>query len=88
MVKSVVHIYMLYMLFKHRNFLYGRECCKIILWKTKFSIISTCVGSASNEELYGIEILHLLNVDSCYGGNNNDDEINNMFTVFTQFERF
>lgn len=30
-------------LFKLRNFLYGREreCCKIILWKTKFSIICT-----------------------------------------------
>lgn len=35
---------------------------------------------ASNEELFGIEILHLLNVDSCYVGNNNDDEINNMFS--------
>lgn len=23
-----------------------RECCKIILWKTKFSIISTCEGKA------------------------------------------
>lgn len=63
-------------------------CCKIILWKTKFSIMSYMRRyTASNEELFEIEILHLLNVDSCYGGNNNndDDEINNMFAQFEPF---